>query len=121
MAGTPSVHDLSADLKLLGVDDPNALPTAPTQAQPLFSLMDTYRACISKYLAEISGVSADTIFSALDRTQTLDKGDLLLAVPRLRIKTAKPADLAAEWVKKVSSFAYYQRLSNCYTSFQLLT
>jgi arginyl-tRNA synthetase len=103
----PSIRALSADLKLLGVEDSDALPSAPSEAQPLFSLMDTYKACISKCLAEISGLSPDTIFSALDRTQNLDKGDLILAVPRLRIKNAKPADLAAEWVAKVSSISVY--------------
>ncbi|KAF4630871.1 hypothetical protein G7Y89_g7267 [Cudoniella acicularis] len=71
---------------------PNCYPEANT--------VDIYRAHLTSILAEVTGVDAKIIYPALQWTQTLEKGDLVLPVPALRIKGKKPNELAAEWVAK---------------------
>ncbi|MCJ1310586.1 hypothetical protein MMC25_004251 [Agyrium rufum] len=61
---------------------------------------DTYRKHIAGTLAPITGVSASDIEPKLQWTSTQDKGDLMLAVPALRIKGKKPGELALEWGEK---------------------
>ena len=62
--------------------------------------VDVYRAHISKELAPLTGVDAIEIYPRLQWTQTLDKGDVVLPVPALRIKGKKPNDLAVELAEK---------------------
>ncbi len=64
--------------------------------------VDIYRCYISDTLANITNLDAKTIFSALQWMQTLDKGDLNLAVPRLRVNGYAPNDLAKQWAEAVS-------------------
>lgn len=63
---------------------------------------DTLRCSITEELAKVSGIDKTLLVSALSFANSLDKGDLLLAVPRFRIKAKKPQDLAMEWATKVS-------------------
>ncbi|CAG8972999.1 hypothetical protein HYALB_00007846 [Hymenoscyphus albidus] len=68
---------------------------------PEINTVDVYRAHLTSILAEITGVDASIIYPALQWTQTLEKGDLVLPVPALRIKgKKKPGELAAEWIEK---------------------
>ena len=59
-----------------------------------------YRQHISDLLAPISGKQSSEIYERLAWTQTLDKGDLGLPVPALRIQGKKPGDLAVELAEK---------------------
>ena len=63
--------------------------------------VDVYRTHIAETLAPITGVPASEILSKLQWTQTQDKGDIMLAVPALRIKGKKPAEQATEFAGKV--------------------
>ena len=63
--------------------------------------MDVYRTHISEFLSPITGVPASEILPKLQWTQTQDKGDIMLAVPALRIKGKKPAEQAVEFAGKV--------------------
>lgn len=87
-------------LKELSLDP---LPQYPN-CYPDLNPVDVYRAHLTSILAEVTGVSADIVYPALQWTQTLEKGDLVLPVPALRIKGKKPAELAEEWVAKVRLF-----------------
>jgi arginyl-tRNA synthetase len=69
---------------------------------PLYNPLDAYRVHLSNVLAKVSGVDAKKIYPSLHRTQTLDRGDLMLAVPALGVKGKKPQELAAEWAAAVS-------------------
>lgn len=63
---------------------------------------DLFRTQISHALHELTGVEPSKIFAALAWTNTLDKGDLILAIPRLLIKGIDPAKKAVEWAESVS-------------------
>ena len=72
-----------------------------TAMAPPLNPVDVYRSHISESLSRITGVPASEILPKLQWTQTQDKGDIMLAVPALRIKGKKPAEQAAEFAGKV--------------------
>lgn len=92
---------LADKLKALSLSTP--LPTYPN-CFPDLNAVDIYRAHLTELLHGVTGVGKDIIYPALQWTQTLEKGDLVLPIPALRIKGKKPNELAAEWVEKVSVF-----------------
>ena len=65
--------------------------------------VDIYRAHLATKLSEITEVDPSIIYPNIQWTQTLDKGDLTLAVASLRIKGANPTQLAEKWAKEVCS------------------
>lgn len=67
---------------------------------PSLNPVDIYREHISEKLAEVTGIDPQTIYPKLAWTNTLDKGDLNLAVAALQIKGKKPQDLAVELADK---------------------
>ncbi|KAK4225067.1 arginyl-tRNA synthetase [Podospora fimiseda] len=67
---------------------------------PEVNPFDLYRAHLSSVLGEVTGVDTKIIYPALAWTASLDKGDLVLPAPALRIKGKKPDELAAEWGAK---------------------
>lgn len=69
---------------------------------PEINPFDFYRAHLSNVLADISGVDPKIIYPALSWTSSLDKGDLILAAPALRVKGQKPDELAKQWGEKVA-------------------
>jgi hypothetical protein len=94
----PAAASLSAKLESLSLTKP--LPKYPN-CYPELNPVDIYRAHITSILAEVTGVDPAVIYPALQWTQTLEKGDLVLPVPALRVKGKKPLELATEWVEKV--------------------
>lgn len=93
---------LSERLAKLGASDFSAYPGS----NPVKNPFDIYRSYISEQLAQISGVSRDLIFPALEWTNSADRGDLVIPIPRLRIKGQNPADLAEEWAKQFPKNKY---------------
>lgn len=96
MATQSSVDQLADHLKNLPISDLVAYPNC----FPDRNIFDVYRSHLTTLLHNISGVDASIIYPALNWTQTLDKGDLMLAIPALRIKGKKPNELGEEWVAK---------------------
>jgi arginyl-tRNA synthetase len=96
MATTTSL--LADKLKALDLAAP--LPKYPN-CYPEVNPVDIYRAHLTSLLTEVTGVDAAIIYPALQWTQTLEKGDLVLPIPALRVKGKKPDQLAAEWIEKV--------------------
>ena len=82
-------------------------PPPPPQPQSFpncysdYNPVDFYRAYISNELSKISGVDANIIYPALSWTAKLEKGDLSLAIPALRLKGQKPAELGEKWANEV--------------------
>ncbi|OJD31383.1 arginyl-trna synthetase [Diplodia corticola] len=92
----PSVDDVAATLKNFGLSD---VPKAPN-THPELNPFDIYRSHITNLLAQSSGVDPKIIYPTLQWTQSLEKGDLTLAVPALRLKGKKPDELAKELAEK---------------------
>lgn len=98
MATTVAASEaLSEKLKALSV---SPLPKFPN-CRPEINPVDIYRAHLTTILTEITGVDAKIVYPALQWTQTLEMGDMVLPIPALRIKGAKPDQLAKEWTEKV--------------------
>ncbi|KAI9861764.1 MAG: hypothetical protein M1813_005113 [Trichoglossum hirsutum] len=95
--GSETSDDLPLDLSSLGISQP--LPHFP-DTNPQLNPVDIFRCYLTEILAGLTGVDAKIVYPALAWTLTLDKGDLVLAVPALRIKGKKPDQLAAEWAEK---------------------
>ena len=80
-------------------------------AFPHYNPLDTLRCGVAEELAKLSGVEKSLIFPSLAFANTLDKGDLVLAVPRLRIKGKKPQELAEEWAANVELPVAFRAMS----------
>ncbi|KAG8623278.1 hypothetical protein KVT40_008254 [Elsinoe batatas] len=72
-------------------------------AHPELNPVDVFRVAISDELHRITNLDKLQIYGALAWTATLDKGDLIIAVPRFRIKGKPPDQLAQEWASKFPS------------------
>ena len=92
-----TVNALSEHLSKLGLQlqSPNSVDSYP-ELNPV----DVWRLAITKDLAKVTGVDESLVYPAIQWTQTLDKGDLNIAVPRLRVK-GKPNDQAQKWAEDV--------------------
>jgi len=95
--GRPASQTLAEKLKSLGLE--KDLPKYP-KCYPEVNPVDIYRAHLTSLLTEVTGVDTSIIYPALQWTNTLDKGDMVLPVPALRVKGKKPNELATEWVEK---------------------
>jgi arginyl-tRNA synthetase len=99
-SATAASEQLSEKLKSLSVTSPLLeYPNCFPDVNPV----DIYRAHLTSILTEITGVDAKIVYPALQWTQTLEKGDLVLPIPALRVKGKKPDELAAEWMQKVGT------------------
>lgn len=92
------MDDLTGNLSKLGLSDLTRYPNSNPELNPV----DIYRSHITDQLASITGVDSSIIYPSLQWTQTLDKGDMVLPVPALRIKGKKPVDMAVEFAEKVN-------------------
>ena len=70
---------------------------------PKHNPVDVYRAAIIEQLHSITGAEPAIINNAVQWTQDLKHGDLVLPVPALRLKGKKPDDLAKEIAEKFDS------------------
>src|SRR6266480_991597 len=98
MAHVDTMIDLTATLRSLGISEVPRLPNT----NPALNPVDVYRSHITELLAPIVGVDPKIVQNALQWTQTLATGDLVLPVPALRVKGKKPDELAKEIGEKVS-------------------
>lgn len=97
LSHTQSLAELATLLKGIGLEE---VPKEP-DTYPAINPVDIYRSHISELLAPIAGVEKKIVYQALQYANTLDKGDLVLAVPALRLKGKKPDELAIELASKV--------------------
>jgi hypothetical protein len=88
----------SAQIMLANNEYPDAFPD--------LNPVDTLRIGISDQLSKVTGIAKSDIYNGLAWTNNLDKGDLVLAVPRFRIKGTPPKDIAVKWQSEVSSTFY---------------
>lgn len=94
-----TMDELTQSLASLGLP---RVPSVPdTTSYPTLNQIDIYRSHITECLEPITGAPTSVIYPALQWTQTLEYGDLMLPVPALRLKGKKPDALAAEIAEKV--------------------
>jgi arginyl-tRNA synthetase len=93
---TTDVDALAAQLKRLPIENLSAFPNSYPDLNPL----DVYRSHIATLLSQASGVDEKIIYPGIQWTSGLDKGDLIIAVPAMRIKGGKPAELAEQFAEK---------------------
>lgn len=89
----------AAGLGRLDIDGDIHFPNTYPQHNPI----DFYRAHAATLLARTTQVDPQIVYSAIQWTQTLDNGDLVVASPALRIKGAKPQELAEKWAREASN------------------
>jgi hypothetical protein len=92
-----SMESFTSNLAALGISDLPSIPSAHPDQNPL----DIFRSHIAERLAPLAGVSQETVFNSLDRSNKPETGDLVLAIPRLRLKGAKPTELGEKWQSQV--------------------
>jgi len=101
MPASQTMDQLTNQLKTLGIEQIPSVPDTPSH--PTFNQVDIFRSHIAQKVAPIVGVTPQIVYNALQTTQTLANGDLMLPVPALRIKGKKPDALSQEIVEKVLS------------------
>ncbi|WEJ95433.1 arginyl-tRNA synthetase [Yamadazyma tenuis] len=94
-----------SDIKL-GLEN----PTAVEGSYPNHNVLDLLRNYITDELHQLSSVDKRIIFESLDIPSTLDKGDLIIPVPRLRLKGINPKDKAAEWASAFNKGKYLKEI-----------
>lgn len=84
-------------LQKLSISDPPVFEGSHPEA----NVVDLMRNYVADELSKVSGVDSKQIYPALEWTNTLDRGDLLIPVPRLvRQKGINPREIAQEWAEK---------------------
>ena len=82
--------------------DKATMSTMNGHTPPAMNPVDFYRTEVSQTLASVTDLKAEEIHSRLQWSKTLDNGDLNLPVAALKVKGAKPAELALQWADKAS-------------------
>lgn len=99
-APTPGIEELvklTSDLSFDQLRD--KFPACYPETNPT----DVYRLHLTNVLEKITGVEPKIIYPAVQWTTGLDKGDLVVPTPALRVKGKKPDELAKEWGDKVGA------------------
>lgn len=94
-AAVDKLVKLVSDLSLDQIRD--KYPLCYPERNPL----DVYRLHLTNVLEKITGADPKVIYSVISWTAGLDKGDLVIASPALRVKGKKPDEQAKEWGEKV--------------------
>lgn len=103
-----SVSILSQQLSKLGLSSPPSVENS----YPEHNTLDLLKNYITDELHKLSAVDKAIIFESLDVPSTLDKGDLLIPIPRLRLKGINPKDKATEWSKVFNKGTYFQEVKS---------
>lgn len=103
-----STGSITEELQRLSIAEPETI----SGSHPDVNFVDLMRNYIAQELSKISGVEASIIFSGLEWTNTLERGDLLIPVPKLRIKGSDPKVLAAEWAQKFPCGEFLDKVEN---------
>ena len=88
-----TVGTITSSLSKLGIEPPAAEPASFPEA----NAVDLMRNYITDELHRLSSIDKSIIYPALDTPSTLDKGDLIVPLPRLRLKGVNPKEKAVEW------------------------
>lgn len=93
---TGTMESLTGNLQKLNL----ALPPAVEGSYPQSNTVDLCRNYIAEQLSQLASVDKKVVFTALDSSSILENGDLIVPLPRLRMKgdlDAIAADLASKF------------------------
>lgn len=90
-----SVETISDSLKQLGLSQPAAIEGT----HPQYNVVDVFRNYIAEELHRISSVDKSIIIQALDTPKVLDQGDIIVPIPKLRLKGINPNEKSKEWAE----------------------
>lgn len=107
MTNTLTLEGLQAKLKSLGLE---SFVPKYANSQVLQNPIDIYRSYLADILTPLIGVGSQLIYDSLQWTNSLNHGDLVLVVPKLRLKGVKPADYALNLESKVCACVHSSRL-----------
>lgn len=96
-----SVEQVTARLGRLGLASFAARPEANVAQNPL----DIFRSYVCDELHRISGVDAAIIYPALEIPAENKNGDMIVPIPRLRVKSKAHEELAQQWAAAFPSGA----------------
>lgn len=102
---TGTMESLTANLKKLDL----TVPAPIENSYPEANTVDLCRNYITEQLSELAGVDKSIIYPALEWCTVLEKGDLLLPLPRLRLK-GNLEELAKELASKFPLGGYIDRV-----------
>ena len=88
------MDSLTASLQRFGIKSVASFANAFPARNPI----DIYRAHLATVLAPLAGVTPEVVYPVLSWTSALDKGDLSLPVPALRIKDKKNVIVFAKMI-----------------------
>ncbi|KAL2123569.1 hypothetical protein VTJ04DRAFT_4024 [Mycothermus thermophilus] len=97
---TIPIHTMDQLVQKVGGMSLEAMTDKYPNCYPELNPFDFFRAHLTNVLADITGVDPAIIYPALSWTSSLEKGDLILAAPALRVKGTKPDELAKQWAEK---------------------
>ncbi|CCG22740.1 tRNA-Arg synthetase [Candida orthopsilosis Co 90-125] len=101
-----SVSTITQELSKLGLNQPK--PAKDTY--PDYNVVDVFRNYIGDELSRISGIEKDIIVQALDTPKLLDQGDLIVPIPKLRLKGVNPSEKSKEWAEKFNKSKFISDL-----------
>lgn len=105
-----SVKSITEGLQHLGLQQPKV--AAEGTSLPDYNVIDVARNYISNELHRITEVDPKIIFESLDTPAVLDKGDLIIPIPRLRLKGVNPKEKAAEWASAFEKGEFFSEVKN---------
>lgn len=97
-SSSTDIYSITKGLAKLGMDQPKAVE----KSYPDHNVLDVMRNYIAEELSRVSQVEPSIVFEALDIPTTMDKGDLLVPIPRLRLKGVNPKEKALEWSQSLN-------------------
>lgn len=101
------IEQLNTKLKNLGIESPvKPYPGSNPELNPF----DLFRSYITQELSRVSEVEQEKIFPALEWTNTSDRGDLVLPIPRIVRGKVDHEALATEWASKFEKGPYISEI-----------
>ncbi|KAI3404696.1 SYR1 [Candida oxycetoniae] len=91
-----SVSHITEELKKLDLSQPE-----PVQGSlPDYNIVDVFKNYVANEFSRITDIDKSIVFAALDTPKVLDQGDLIIALPRLRLKGINANEKSKEWSEK---------------------
>ncbi|KAK6197346.1 arginyl-tRNA synthetase [Scheffersomyces amazonensis] len=100
------IMSISDNLAKLGLDEPT---TVLANSTPKFNVVDVFRNYITSELHRLTEIDSQLIFNALNTPATLDKGDLILPLPQLKLK-GNPKEKAGEIAENFNKGKYVKEI-----------